>query len=502
MVLGIDLGTCNTLASTIARDGLPVLIPDPMNKDNNLTPSLLLIEKKMALVGSMADWYMDLYPDKNFIRYYKRNFGTQQPVFFDEFGNSWFSETIAAVMLKKIKFDAEMMMPEHVESTVITVPAHYNDAQRKSVIEAAKLADISLSSLIDEPVAAAISNIHRSDQGEDIVMVYDFGGGTFDLTLITKIKNQVHVLAKDGISNLGGKEFDEIIAQKIIEDYKKCFNEDLYLDLTTSNQLRKSSELIKLNLCSIKDSYYCKWLTFSRNAFEFSIDKKDFSVKAINLISKTEEVINRCLRSIGISFSDVNKIILVGGTSKIPFIKEYWQKKIDTAKQEIVFYDPLNAVALGAGVYAASFIQSSGNIRKPLELKSVSSYNIAIKIKDDPKSQNDILIYKNSPLPITGKRIIRILQGQIINLQLVQYWDTSEVFPVGIIKIGPYSDLHNWNIELSVENRSNGTIGLKVRNVDSHRDLPFEFFKEESKYKYNFKEQKKLIDSVTINNIY
>lgn len=500
MILGIDLGTCNTLAATLTRDGLPVLISDALSKEISI-PSLILIENKIAIVGGMASQYLDLYPEKNFIRYYKRNFGTQEPVFFDEKGNSWFSETVAAMMLKKIRFDAEMAIPESTDSVVITVPAHYNDAQRKSVLEAARLADINLSALIEEPVAAAISYMNTLMFDDEIIMVYDFGGGTFDLTLITRSGRQIHVLAKDGLSNVGGKEFDEIIAQRIMEDYHNCFAEDIPMNVSTINKLRKISENIKVDLCTSNDGWYNKWLSFSTNAFEFSINIKEFEIKSEELIHETQHVVDRCLRSIGISLSDINKIVMVGGTSQIPFVKTYWQKRLNSGKQQLINHNPFSSVALGAAIYAGKLSEDNG-INSLIELKSVSTYNIAVRNELLGQKQNDVLIYKNSPLPTQAKRIYSISPGANLNLLVVQYWNEEEVIKLGTIKIGPYNNQENWAIELLVENRANGTIGLKVKQVATATDLKFIFEKEKAKHEYDATAQKKILEEVVINNIY
>ena len=499
MALGIDLGTCNTVAASTGRDGVPVLIPDCNLRENLTTPSILHLDNRSALVGVNAENYMELYPEKNFIRYYKRNFGTQNPVLFDEKGNAWFSEAIAALMLKKIKFDAEMFLHDLGGGLVITVPAHYNDAQRKSVIEAAKLADLSLDAIVEEPVAAAINYISKISRGEEIVMVYDFGGGTFDLTIMTRSGNEMYVLAKDGISNLGGKEFDEVIAQKIMEDYGQCFGENLPMDMANANKIRKLSEAIKLSIFSEKNAQTGRWITFGKRAFEFNMDHQEFADKSAGLILMTEKVVERCLRSVGLSFSDIAKMILVGGTSKIPFIKEYWAKKINPAKQELIFHDPMNSVALGASVYAAGF---AGNSNGKMELKTVATYNLALKGVAPTEEQVEVLIQKNTPLPFAATKTVKLNPRAKVSYELLQFWDINQDKTVlGNIHIGPFESASPIHITISLENRANGTIGLKVKNAENGKDMRFDFVKTKSEYTYNFEEQKKLVDNILINNI-
>ncbi len=502
MTLGIDLGTSNTVAATLSRDGHPVIIGDAGNRELRSTPSLILIEDRTALVGQMAVDAMELYPQKNFIRFFKRFFGTGQPVFIDSLGNSWFSETLAAIMLKKLKYDASLATMESIEQLVLTVPAHYNDLQRKSVLLAAQMADMEVNAIIEEPVAAALSFSATHASPDEITLVYDFGGGTFDMSLITRNGNQVHVLAKDGISNLGGKEFDEIISAEIHDVYQRCYGESLPMSPTTINQLRSHSEDIKLFLSTQAKPYYSQWLPLGSHCFEFVQSAAGFRQKSKSLLDQTEAVIQRCLRSLGISFQDLNRILLVGGTCKMPLIKEYWQNKINPATQQIDFYDPLNAVASGAAIYASTLTTASGRIEAPLQLHTVSTYNIAIASGDEKRSY-DILINKNSPLPVTAKRIFNMshFPGGT-KVQLVQFWDASEkIFELGTIQIDvAMANMHK-QIELIVENKANNTIGVKMTDAISGKPLSVNWDQHKQQQQFNITQQKALLQGLQINNI-
>ena len=290
MVLGIDLGTSNTVASTLSRDHVPLLIPDLNNKQSESTPSAILFDGKKALAGQLAQHLFELYPSKKIHRFFKRHFGTYNPVFVDEYSNPWFSETLAAILLKKVQHDASSFMPEPFSKMVLTVPAHYNDTQRKSVIEASKLADMELTAIIDEPIAAALYYSHQVEQIEDeIIMVYDFGGGTFDLTIITKSNNKIFVIAKDGISNIGGKEFDTIVADQIRNNFemvtKRAFPDDPLL----YNRLLLLSEEIKIKLNTKDEGDITKWFSFHKQIFQCHFNKADYGLKASQLIKKKEK---------------------------------------------------------------------------------------------------------------------------------------------------------------------------------------------------------------------
>lgn len=505
MVLGIDLGTSNTVTASLSRDGSPVLIPDANNKDTQITPSIALIEGKKAYAGNFAENLYETLPDRQIISFFKRSFGTQDPVHFDDYKNAWFSETVASLVLRKVKHDAELYLPDGFNQTVITVPAHYNDVQRKSVIEAARLADLDLTAIIEEPVAAALFyGSYNKKIDEEIILIYDFGGGTFDLTLITKSGNQLNVIAKDGVNKLGGKEFDEIVHNSISESYEKSFRSNLPTDKLTINRIQKIAESIKIELNDAETPRnISKWIMVGRDAFEATFNYNTYAEKAQQLIIKTEQAVNRCLRSLGMQFSDLNKIVLIGGTSSSKLVYNFWKNKVSD-KQELVYHQPLSSVAKGAALYAASF--SNGNSAEivPIDLKSVSTYNIGLAIPgNDTKKHIDLLIHRNTPLPVSSKKVYRInpQQKDSFEIELCQFWDPQEdVHKLGTIKVGPFGPVSEFHLEIAVENRLNGTIGIKVKNADNGRDIKFEFIRKASNHKYDFQQQKTLVDSVYLNN--
>lgn len=504
MVLGIDLGTSNTVCASLSRDGSPVMIPDANNKDVQVTPSIALIEGRKAYAGNFAENLYETLPDKQIISYFKRSFGTQDPVYFDDYKNPWFSETVASLILRKVKYDAELYLPDGFKQTVITVPAHYNDVQRKSVIEAARLADLELTAIIEEPVAAALFyGSYNKKIDEEIILIYDFGGGTFDLTLITKSGNQLSVIAKDGVNKLGGKEFDDIVHNTIKEDYEKAFGNVFPTDKLTINRLQKIAENIKIELNDAETARnISKWIMVGRDAFEATFHYENYAGKANLLIIKTEQAVNRCLRSLGMQFTDINKIVLIGGTSSSKLVYNFWKQKV-SPKQELVYHQPLTSVAKGAALYASSFGNSSSAEIVPIVLKSVSTYNIGLVFANDSKKSIDLLIHRNTPLPVSSKKVYKIStqQTDFVYIELCQFWDPQEdIYTLGTIKSGPFNLNSDFYLEVAVENRINGTIGIKVRNADNGRDIKFEFVRKASEYKYDYQHQKTMVDSVYLNN--
>ena len=505
MVLGIDLGTSNTVASTLSRDGTPVIVPDANDKNLQSTPSVILLEGNRAYAGAFAQNLFELYPQKKMLAFFKRHFGSGLPVHTDEKGKSWHSEGLAALLLKKVLNDADMYIPEGFSKSVITVPAHYNDTQRKSVLEAARLANIDLSAILDEPVAAAL--YYGSDNRtveDELTLVYDFGGGTFDLTLITQNNNHLHVIAKDGIEKLGGKEFDEIIAQYIMDGYKSAFKRDFpSQDPLSVNRLQKNAEEIKIKINNTDRALVREPLLFGKNAFEFRIFTEAYQRQALELIEKTGMTVQRCLRGMGLQLSDIQKIILIGGTSSSKLVHDYWLKKTANTATKVIYHQPLNSVAKGAALYAASLTNpdSGGGFVQSLHLKSVSTYNIGIQ--NPGSSTIEQLIHRNSPLPASAKKLYKIREGQAasFSITICQYWDESEPQELGSIRLDKGGKTGDFLLEMNIENKTNGTIGLKLKDADSGRDIRFTFNRKQSQHQYSYQEQLQLVNGIFLNNI-
>jgi molecular chaperone DnaK (HSP70) len=507
MYIGIDLGTCNTLCAGLNTDGTPILIPDSVFKEYLHTPSIAQISGRQALAGAMAEMAEEVYPNRVGIRYFKRHFGDGSPMYLDADGREWFAETLAAMLLKKVRFDAELFGMDTVQGAVITVPAHFNDAQRRSVLEAAKLADLPLLGMLDEPVAAALYYGHQAAINDQLVLIYDIGGGTFDLTLLTRSGNTLHVLAKDGISNLGGKEFDEMIMDDMLQQCQKTLG--TLPDLTAPMLSRLSRTAEKLKIASGEPGsaeWRYEWIGLGGNRmFEYAFSRQIFEEKLSAKMALTAEVLQRCLDGLGIAPDMLHKVILVGGGAKLPYVRQYLEAKIPALQGKVDQYEPMQAIAKGAALYASNLVNGTSS----LELKSVSTYNIAIDLQQSnhqvtEAGHYDKLILKNTPLPVSGRRTVRFLSnGQDrLRLKLVQFWDEQgEAFDLGALTAGPFeSSSTPLTFELSVENRINGTIGLKL--LQNGQDVPIAFRREKSGRPYQFSEQKAILDNVVVNNVF
>ncbi len=506
MKVGIDLGTTYSLIAHLDANGKPLLIPDNNAPEFFSTPSAVYINDRSAVVGSLVDTMLEQKPDLPVIRFFKRSFGTDKPLFIDRNSNPWYPETVGALVLKKLKFDAESYTGEQVESAVITVPAHFNDHQRKSVLNAAHLADIPVLGLVEEPVAAALHYGIVNNSIDNVLVVYDLGGGTFDATVLCLNETGVYVLAKDGITELGGKEFDEAISSMILDQYKKATGMDLELSAAVALQLRRVSEEIKIELSFPSKTFVKKTILLGSSAFEVLIYRRDFELAIRRMIEQTIEVTLHCIDSAGFRETDINALMFVGGSSMMPVIKERMSKIISSPKQKIFLHEPMKAVALGAALHAAQLSGEAGQYNIPPEFRGVTGYNIGIQtINLQTKSvEIDCLIKKNMPLPAQNKRTYfttNVNQTRIV-LQVVQYASLSEpMIEVGELTIGPIQNPSvNYPVEITVENTIDGIIKVNAFDPNTGVEIQQKFTHSSQTLGFNFLSQKQLIANTQISN--
>ena len=265
-----------------------------------------------------------------------------------------------------------------------------------------------------------------------------------------------------------------------------------------------SAEEIKIELNSNQNEGFSRWLYLGGRLFKLFFDKEEYVALANALIVKTESAVNKSLRSLGLQFTDIHKIVLIGGASSSHLVYDFWKQKIDESRQKIIYHQPLTSVAKGAALYANSISKNASGFQSSFDLKNVSTYNIAIQ--DANTGNVEIIVNKNLPLPVTGTKILRVMPNRHIDqlqFALVQFFDQSEdTQELGMITVKelPVKSTE-YQLEISVENKANGTIGLKVRELQTMQNVKFTFSKKAQQFQYNFEEQYRLINSYYINSI-
>ena len=344
--IGIDLGTTNSCVA-VMEGGEPVVIPNP--EGARTTPSVVAFSKTgERMVGQVAKRQAVTNADRT-ISSIKREMGTNYKVTID--GKSYTPQEISAMILQKLKADAEAYLGEPVTEAVITVPAYFTDAQRQATKDAGKIAGLDVKRIINEPTAAALA--YGVDKETDQkIMVYDLGGGTFDVSIIEMGDGVQEVLATAGNNRLGGDDFDQRLINYFVEEFKKENGIDLSSDKMAMQRLKEAAEKAKIELSGMTQANVnLPFITADATGpkhFDMTITRAKFNELTADLVEKTMGPVNQALSDAGLTASDLNKVLLVGGSTRIPAVQDA-VKRI-TGKDPFKGINPDECVAVGAAI--------------------------------------------------------------------------------------------------------------------------------------------------------
>ncbi|WP_209332375.1 Hsp70 family protein [Lunatimonas salinarum] len=506
MLVGIDLGTTYSLISRVGKNGIPVLIPDNHKNSVFTTPSIIHIDGDTAYLGEFLETKLERNPGLDLIKFFKRHFGDKKPLYIDKDDTPWYPESLAALLLKKLKIDAEAYTAEKIEGAVITVPAHFNDSQRKAVLNAAALIDLPVLNLLEEPIAAAIHYGLTNKKYNKTIMVYDLGGGTFDVTIMTMDEKGIYVIAKDGHTEIGGKEFDEKIGEIILQQFKEAYGMEPVLDARNSLHLRRFSEMLKVELCMPGTQFVDQVCVIGNQSLEVHVSRKEFEQGIEPYLLTCEEILSRCLKSASLDFEDVDTLLLVGGSSMVPYIKKRLQKIFTKESQEILTHEPMRAVAYGAALHAIQLSGQKMDFELPPELKGVTGYNLGVRAIN-PKTGRiviDNLVKKNMPLPFNNSKTYYTSnpEQKKMKLEIIQYLDKGEKeASLGSLVIGPLPSFEaNYPIEVKIESRTDGTVWFSAFDPKTGIEIE-KLFGDEVEGISKLPRQKAIVQSTYINMI-
>lgn len=345
-IIGIDLGTTNSCVA-VMEGGKPTVIANA--EGERTTPSIVAFTKTGdRLVGEPAKRQAVTNADRT-IRSIKREMGTDYKV--DIEGKKYSPQEISAMILQKLKGDAENYLGEKVTEAVITVPAYFNDAQRQATKDAGKIAGLDVKRIINEPTAAALA-YGLDNENEQKIMVYDLGGGTFDVSIIEIGDGVIEVLSTAGNNRLGGDDFDQKVTDYILAEFKKQEGVDLSNDKMALQRIREAAEKAKKELSSATTTNInLPFITATADGpkhLDMNLTKAKFDELTHDLVEKTAEPVQRALSDAGLQASELSKVLLVGGSTRIPAVQDKVRQL--TGHEPSKSLNPDECVALGASV--------------------------------------------------------------------------------------------------------------------------------------------------------
>src|SRR5947209_11754973 len=317
-VVGIDLGTTYCAIAHIDNYGKPQIIPN--TETERITPSVIFFDGTNVIVGTVAKNNAVAEPEK-IVDFVKREIGKPKDQFHREFGGKIYSaEELSALIMRKLKADAEKYLEQTVTDAVITVPAYFNDAERTATITAGQLAGLNLLQINHEPTAAAVAyGLDKLDE-DQTVFVFDLGGGTFDVTIMRIEGQGIQMLATNGDHRLGGKDWDDVIVTHVAEEFDRAHGENPLLDLQSYQDLQSRALAAKIQLSSRPRTT----IVHSHNgkSVKVELSREEFEQKTRHLVEKCKTICEMVLQEANMQWSDIDKVLMVGGMTRMPMVRD------------------------------------------------------------------------------------------------------------------------------------------------------------------------------------
>ena len=436
--IGIDLGTTFCAVSHIDAYGKPQIIPNAENE--RITPSVILFDGTNVIVGTLAK-NNSVAEVERIVDFVKREIGKPKEQFNREFGGKIYSaEELSALILMKLKSDAEKYLKQPVTDAVITVPAYFNDAERTATITAGQVAGLNVLQLVNEPTAAALAyGLDKLDENQT-VFVFDLGGGTFDVTIMRIDGHKIDIIATNGDHRLGGKDWDDVIVNYVAEEFDRAHGENPLLDLESYQDLQTRALAAKIQLSSRKTTTIVHH--HGGKSVKVELSRKQFEKLTRHLIEKCKTICEMVMQEGKLKWDKIDKVLMVGGMTRMPMVREMVGQLSPAPLIDDV--NPDEAVAMGAAIQATLSLlreeETSGekvladNTRQQfssreghlMEVNDITSHTLGVILWDDKQLEEYVfpMIRKRTSIPAAAKNsfgtananmpraVVRVVEGE------------------------------------------------------------------------------------------